>query len=331
MNVLCIVVNNPTCGHVTDTILLRDPSGAVVDAVSYGISQDYSSRYVQAVAAGQLVSGEFIDVSGEFGHLVVGRDRFGADNDKMSDWDVGGGLNALCGSPLGRNNTLPSGPDLWVTFFQSCLTSAVSQPYFDLAVTDASFSGYGGNSEASVATHAMTFEGPLLPSGEWQMTGQISNSLEPITSSSYALVCQGTLSGSGGLSIDVTLRRDVGGAFDTFQIDVTVNDGVQAYPYSMSMSRQFAGVRGNAVITFTRVFDGWSGTSKTTNASQTVDWTLSNSGTVATTSSSLVYTRPYPLADGWVGNIGRAANSVTATETGYMDMTSPRSRIAGLS
>ena len=62
----------------------------------------------------------------------------------------------------------------------------------------------------------------------------------------------------------------------------------------------------------------------TTSGHTSIEWGLSASGEVASTTSSTTYTRPYPLSDGWVGNIGGTPEPFLTTETGHIDIVSTR-------
>lgn len=59
-SVPCIIVSTATCGHISDTVLLRKPSGTLSDAMSYGLAPDPSLRYVEAVSQGQFEAGTFV-------------------------------------------------------------------------------------------------------------------------------------------------------------------------------------------------------------------------------------------------------------------------------
>ncbi|MEW5748969.1 MAG: lamin tail domain-containing protein [Candidatus Thermoplasmatota archaeon] len=174
----CIIIDEPTCGHVTDTVLLRNPSGVVTDAMSYGVTQDTSSRYLDAVAAGQFASGDFLYVGTEFAELVIGRDRTNTDTNSIANWGTSGGPDALVGSPFSANTEFPSSEEMWGTFFQAFLAGVVSPPYFDITMCDASYAGYSGTGPDSSATHTIVFEGSILGPGQWSLIGEVSNHLE---------------------------------------------------------------------------------------------------------------------------------------------------------
>ena len=318
--VLSIVVSAPTCGHVTDTVLLRDPAGRVLDATSYGVLADTSPRYFEAVLAGQFAFGEFVSVTDVFGDLVLGRDRMNADTNSISDWHTSGGPDALVGSPFASNDARPSGEEYWILFYQSFLSTTVSQPYFGVSVKDASYADFAGTVEQSTAVHTLVFEGEILGPGEWPLTGLVTNHLEVLPNDVYAVESHGILTESGGRSLAFDLRREVGNALDNLQVNAVFTCGGQEYPYSLEMTRQYTGVRGDFVHTIERVLIGWSGISKTTSASQTVEWSLATDGTVASNSSSVSISRPFPLSDGWVGRIGGTPDPVVATETVLLDM-----------
>ncbi|MEW5748970.1 MAG: hypothetical protein AB1793_09350 [Candidatus Thermoplasmatota archaeon] len=138
----------------------------------------------------------------------------------------------------------------------------------------------------------------------------------------YAAESSGILSESGGRILDFSLRRELGSAYDRLALSAVFTVGGQEYPYQLESERLYSGVRGDFAQTVTRNLTGWSGITKTSNGSQSVHWTLGGEATVASTSSSASIVRPYPLSDGYVGNIGGTPNPVVATETVFLDMLS---------
>ncbi|MCP4199352.1 MAG: lamin tail domain-containing protein [Proteobacteria bacterium] len=315
-----IVIGNATCGHVTDTVLLRDSLGDVVDAMSYGVSKDLSSRYVEAVSAGQFTAGEFVSVASEFGELVLGRDRGNTDTNNVADWYRGGGIHALVGSPFGSNTALPTGADHWILFFQSFVAGTVSQDYFGVQVLDANYTGFSGTARDSVATQTLVVEGEILGPGTWSLSGVIANHLDVIDGDIYSVRSSGTLLGSNGRYLTFFVERELGGASENLTIDAVFSDGVETYPYSMEVTQVFSGARGAFTQSIERGHLGWGGIKKVTTGRQTVAWTLSDSsGLVSSVAASAVYSRPFPLSDGWVGNVGGTPEPVLATETTFLD------------
>lgn len=158
--VLAMIVGNTIVAGDVDTVILRDAMGQVIDAVTYGLQRDASARYGAALQAGQFVDEQFLDISGLFGEVVIGRSSTGLDSNDMLDWAPSGGANALTGSPLGANNALPFGEDFSVTWFQQRFNEFALGSYYNFDVLTASYSAYSGTSANSHAVHHFTVSSP---------------------------------------------------------------------------------------------------------------------------------------------------------------------------
>ncbi len=298
----CIIVAEPTCGVLADTILLRDPKGSVVDALAYGVVADTSNRYQAAVDAGQFSAGSFVDVGAEFEQLVLGRNAQNLDTNHLSDWSTGGGADALVGSPFGPNSTVPEGEDLWVEAFQGYFSKTISQEYYGFRVVTGSFSNFIGDAAASTVAHSITVNGPIFGSADVVLTGTVDNRLTYLAQGRYATECEGKLFDSTATyGVEFRFRREVGGARDVTVISAKVQSGTTVYPFDLEVLREFTGQRGTYDESITRTLLMWSGTPKISAGSQAVQWSLGGDGSIARVDCSGSFSRPFPLSDGAIG------------------------------
>jgi len=289
-------VDDPVVAVDRDTLLLLH-QGGVVDAVSYGLERDTSARYDLAVAAGQFADGSFVDVSAEFGEVALGRRADALDRDDLGrDWSPHGGADALVGSPMGRNDAMPAGEAFAVKLFQEALQQTMANSYYGTDVLTAAYGGFAGGGLASSALHGFLVSGPDL--GEQVLlTGTVSFHCTLLGEGSYELWTAGTLSSPGGDTIELELSQLVERCGSSQRIDALLRPaGAEALPYVEETELLWEGTRGDARLGLSRETTGWTGFTRTTEATTDVDW-LFDGGAVTEARFATHLERDWPATD----------------------------------
>jgi len=292
-----MIVGEPLLGALTDTVLLKQ-AGSIVDAVTYGVSQDTSSRYTAAVLAGEFASGTYIDCSAQLGEMCLGRSALSEDtNDLSSDWEFTGGRDAYVGSPLEPNSAILGGEDYAVEIFQEMVNQIGINTYLRFDVSAASYANYSGVDSASSADHTFTISGPGI-GNDVTMTGTASFTFTPMGRSSARTTVSGTLESGTGKSLSVSATQVISPMTSSGMSEVsavlTVPLGV--FSYSETVSLTSTGTRGAYSVAQNRSQQGNYGVQRFSSVAGTCAWEVSD-GIITANDFSFDIVRDWPITD----------------------------------
>ncbi|MGK0303789.1 MAG: hypothetical protein ACI89X_004689, partial [Planctomycetota bacterium] len=322
------IVDTPILNAIQDTVLLRR-NGTILDAMAYGRAPDTSANYASAVAGGQFINGQFVNIGAVYGEASMGRDENNSDTNSLAtDWSTGGGSDAQIGSPLEKNCAIFAGEYFGMKATQDVVNQTLCNNYYLFDIHLGSYSNFQVTSTGDTpeyektmqATHSFQCSSADFGSN-FTLSGPLVFDYTDLGGNSFGVTITGTLTAPAiGLTVAIDSTETISPSGSTSDIDVVVTGWGQSFPWSGQSSLSFTGLRGACTIANTRTSAGEFNIARTTSASSQILWSLSQ-GEVSSIQNTAAISRDWPAAGRSISWGGPIAPFTTET-INYVSTTS---------